>query len=61
MKTTLRVIFSFPKLILLILLLVFFFIFEGIMLLIYASIESPLRYILSILEKAIRLILKNLT
>jgi hypothetical protein len=61
MRTTLRVIFNLPIMTLLTVLLVLFFILEGIVMAIYFTIETPFHHILAWLEKVIRRLIKEIS
>jgi len=61
MRTTLRVIFNLPIMTLLTVLLVLFFILEGIVMVIYFVIETPFHHLLAWLEKVIRSLMKEIS
>jgi len=61
MRTTLKVIGNLPKLLLLSVLLIFFFLLEGFIMIIYFAVESPFHFLLSKLEIIIKSITKELT
>jgi len=61
MNTIFKLVINLPRLLLISVLLILFFIFEGIMLCIYLIIETPFRYLLRSLEKSIRYFIKELS
>jgi hypothetical protein len=61
MNTIFKLVINLPRLLLISVLLVLFFIFEGIMLCVYLVIETPFRYLLRFLEESIRYFIKELS
>lgn len=53
-----KIILNLPKLFIIFLLLIFFMIFEGLVVLVYYIVESPLAFVKYNIEKVIRKLLK---
>jgi len=61
MNAIFKLVTNLPRLLLISVLLILFFIFEGIMLCIYLAIQTPFRHLLRFLEKSIRYFIKELS